>query len=40
MNKKKIINIAICVVLAVAIAIIFIIRFADKKAEYINIVEI
>lgn len=39
MNKKKIINIAICVVLAVAIAIIFIIRFADKKAEYINIVE-
>lgn len=39
MNKRTIVNIAVCVVLAIAIAVLLIVGFGGEKAEYLNIVE-
>lgn len=39
MNKRSIFYISICIVLAIAVAVILFVKFDDKKAEYINIVE-
>ena len=39
MNKRKVFYITICIVLAIAVAVILVVGFDDKKAEYINIVE-